>query len=287
MSDYVDDIFGNKGSGEEGKQDEPVEAKTPIEPDTVKTVDEGKQEPVKGEILPEKQGEDSKGEITPNEEAPESTKVPVAAVQAERQKRQAAEEQATTDKAQSDTEITNLRNQIAQMRQQQVQPQTQLQQTEDQSTIPDPLLDPAAYQQHIMDQVQEREYQSRLVVGVESAITEHGEAHIAKADVWATQMMQADPTFGQRARASQDPIKFALDQYAQHQQQASITAAGGFDAYIDQQIAAKLQAANPANAEPVQKVALPSSMADIQPAGRQGESANTQEPTSYVEDIFG
>ncbi|PCI52558.1 MAG: hypothetical protein COB36_14795 [Alphaproteobacteria bacterium] len=271
--DYIDEVFGDEGNSEEGKQGLSVEVKTPIESDTVKTVDEGKQEPVKGEI-------------TPNEEAPESAKVPVAAVQAERQKRQAAEEQATTDKAQSDTEITSLRNQIAQMRQQQVQPQTQ-QQTEDQSTTPDPLLDPEGFQRHIMDQMQEREYQGRLMVGVESAITEHGEAYIAKADIWATQMMQDDPTFGQRARASQDPIKFALDQYSQHQQQASITAAGGFDAYIDQQIAAKLQQATPANAESVEKVTLPSSMADIQPAGRQGESASTQEPTSYVEDIFG
>lgn len=106
--------------------------------------------------------------------------VPVSALQAEREKRQALE------------------------RQYQQQPPP---------PRPDPFEDFEAYEAWSEGQIiAERTEWSRQL-----AETKHGAEIVTQAQQWAAERFEADPVFAQAARASRDPYGFAIAEYQRHQ----------------------------------------------------------------------
>ena len=143
---------------------------------------------------PAKEPETQQPEST--EEQPEARHVPLVALLDEREKRQAAQREAD-----------ELRRQIEAQR----KPQQPAQ-------VPDPYEDPAGFQQHVQNQIDERSFAVTAEISGRFAEQKYGKETVEEAVRWAqAEGAQRNPFLGQQVRTSNDPVGFVVEQYQREQ----------------------------------------------------------------------
>lgn len=205
----------------------------PVEPEAV-PVEQVAETPV-AEAAPETPAEPEPQAEAKPEPKPEPGHVPITALLDEREKRK------------------ELERQLREYQAQQQQPQA-----------PDPNVDPYAYQQHLMQQVQQQVLDTRLNMSEVAARRHYGAELTDQAKAWALEKFQSSPAFQAEVIGSPDPYDYAIQAY-QKEQIASQVSADDFKAFQAWKAAqAQIAAATPA-AQPVQPI--PRSLASAPSAG--------------------
>ena len=187
------------------------------------------------------------GEPPAPAEKTQETMIPLAAKQAEKERRKQAEQEAQ-----------NLRVELARL-----QGQSQAQNKPAPVEVPDPYVDPEGYTKFIVNQDRMRQRQesdaqlrARLASAEEVARVEFND-YDKYAEHFATSVAKNNPQVIEMMKASPDPAKFAYYKGKQHMQeteiQSQIQAAGGLEAYtkqIAEQARAEALAEKPATVIP-------------------------------------
>jgi hypothetical protein len=228
MSNELEDFVGN----EEAPQEETVET-------TAESQEVESQEETSTPDAPEKGVTDEPPSST---EEHQETMIPLAAKQAEKERRKQAE-----------SEAQRLREELARF-----QGMQQAQQKQTPKDAPDPYTDPEGYYKHQAEQLTQRqqaqktaELKTRLTAAEEVARTEITD-YDKYADIFAEQVAPNNPNMVNAMLYAPDPAKYAYimgKKYADNQQvEQQINQAGGLEAYraqIEAQIREQIAAEKP------------------------------------------
>jgi hypothetical protein len=140
-----------------------------------------------------------------------------------------------------------------------------LRETQQQVALPDPTADPYAYQQHLMQQVQQTVLDTRLNMSETAARRHYGPEITDAAKEWAMSRFQSNPAFQAEVLGNPDPYGYAIEAY-QRDQIASQVSADDFKAFQAWKSAQAQIAAAPA-AAPTPPAAVPRSIASTPSAG--------------------
>jgi hypothetical protein len=78
---------------------------------------------------------------------------------------------------------------------------------------PDPLDDPAGFQQHINAQLENRLWEERVSTSARYAEREFGKQDTEAAVTWATERANGDPIFMQQLRSQIEPVRWIVQQH--------------------------------------------------------------------------
>ena len=133
---------------------------------------------------------------------------------------------------------------------------------------PDPTTDPYAYQQHLMQQVQQQVLDTRLNMSETGCRRHYGDEVTDKAKEWALAKFSANPAFQAEVLGSPDPYDYAIKAF-QRDQIASQVTADDFTAFQAWKAAqAQIASAPAAQAAPATPSApVPRSIASTPSAG--------------------
>lgn len=145
--------------------------------------------------------------------------------------------------------------------------------------VPDPIDDPAGYDNYFQQRLETARYQDRLYFSHQVASVKHGEEAVNQAVEWGKARCDADPYFNQKVRSAIDPIGVVVDEYKRDQIASQVTAE---DWQRFQQWKAGAAAPQPKPQPP----ALPDSLAEAG-AGRAPASAAAKPALLSLDEILG
>lgn len=169
------------------------------------------------EVAAEDAETEPQGEVTDKVEA-DPKHVPLAALQGEREKRQAAER-----------ELADLRARAAQ-----VQPQAD----PVRHKAPDAYEDPEGYDAYLQNQIAAAVWQERAERSGKEAERTHGKETVETAIAWAQAEGLKDPTLGQRVRSQSSPVEYVVEEYKRSQTLQALNGKS-LDDYLLEQATAK------------------------------------------------
>jgi hypothetical protein len=142
-----------------------------------------------------------------------------------------------------------------------------------QPEMPDVLLDPDAYNQHLASQVQDAVYTTRLQLGEELARTRYGDEVVEQALAWGVDRCDVDPVFNAEVKRARNPVAYAVEAW---RKETALQRLGGVDpSEIEQFMAWKRAQAQVQAATPQPSAALaPASPQPAQPPRTLASSAS-------------
>lgn len=217
---------------------------------------------------------------SPAEEKHQETMIPLAAKQAEKERRKIAEERARN----AELELARL------------QGMQQAQQKPEATEVPDPYTDPEGYTKHVLSQKDAEiahqnslQLRARLESAEEVARVELTD-YDKYAEYFATTVAPNNPQLVNMMKASPDPAKFAYYKGKQAMQemeaQTQITQAGGLEAWR-QQIAEEARAAVMAELETKKSPNIPPDLTSVRNTGSDPSAVEIAEGTDGLNQLLG
>lgn len=230
-------------------------------------------EPEAEAVEPTQETTAEESEAEPQGEAEEKVEtdpkhVPLAALQGEREKRQAAERE------------------LAEFRARAAQTQPQAQQT--QQKAPDPYEDPEGYNAFVQNTVAQTEWKMRAEISGRFAEDKYGKDTVEAAILWAQEAGVKDPTLGQRVQMQSSPVEFVVEEYKRSQ---TLQALGGksLEDYIQEQAEAKgwiVSQQGDAGASSIQKPSSPKPPKSLSQAPGNGGIGKAPKEADWTEVKF-
>lgn len=233
------------------------------------------QEVINEAAQPDTQDKGEEGEPPSPTDKPQETMVPLAAKQAEKEKRQQLQQ-----------ELERTRLELAR-----IQGMQQASQKTEPEQVPDPYTQPEAYTEYVYNQKQkqmsaqqENILRARINAAEEIARTELPE-YDKYADYFATEVVKNDPRMRDMMLAAPDPARFAYYKgkagYEATELQTKVEAAGGLEAYVQQRInEATTQVGKP---EPV----IPPDLSGVRSVGNDSMADDIPDGTDGLNQLLG